>query len=180
MSERFSIAGTGHRPNVIFEKEKYPYAKEHQDILVKFAQQQILNLMKSANKTIAGIISGMATGWDQGIARAAINLGLPLLAAVPFEGMESKWPESGQKEYKDILSKAAKVHIVCEGGYEAKKFYLRDKYMVDNADIILALYNGAEKGGTAITVKYAEEVKKPITNCWNDWETHWNGNRSSV
>lgn len=180
MSTRFNIAGTGHRPPVLFEGQKFIYDRKHQEVLIKFAEIALKAVLKKHNKEKAGIISGMAQGWDNALAHAAINLNLPLLAAVPFEGMESKWPEESKEDFKYLLSKAAKVHIVCEGGYEPKKFYLRDKYMVDNADLVLACHNGSTEGGTAITVKYANEVQRPIENCWTQWEKYWNESLSSV
>ena len=38
------------------------------------------------------VISGMALGWDQAVARATADLGIPWVAAITFEGQESKWP----------------------------------------------------------------------------------------
>lgn len=37
--------------------------------------------------------------------------------------------------------------------------------MVDDADRILALWDGSS-GGTANCVGYANDIKKPITNLW--------------
>jgi hypothetical protein len=34
----------------------------------------------------------MARGWDLALAKAAVELGLPLFAAIPFVGQESRWP----------------------------------------------------------------------------------------
>ena len=38
---------------------------------------------------------------------------------------------------------------------------LRNKYMVDNSDLLLAVWNG-KKGGTANTVKYARKKEKEV------------------
>ncbi len=169
MSNKWNLAATGHRPPVFFEKEKYCYDPKHQKRLIEFAEIQIQETLKENDRTVAGIISGCAQGWDNAVAHAALNLKLPLLAAVPFEGMDAKWPEETKKDFKDILDRATKVVIVSEGGYENKKFFIRDKYMVDNCNLVLACHNGSTEGGTAITVKYANEVKKPIRNCWERW-----------
>ncbi len=48
------------------------------------------------------VISGMALGFDQAIAEAAYQLKIPYVAAVPFVGQESVWPEEAQIKYKYI------------------------------------------------------------------------------
>ena len=35
--------------------------------------------------------------------------------------------------------------------------------MVDNSDVLIAIYNGEPKGGTAYTVNYAQKQGKEIT-----------------
>jgi uncharacterized phage-like protein YoqJ len=53
------------------------------------------------------IISGMALGTDQWAACAAIELGIPFIAAVPFDGQDSKWPNESRKKFKFLLDSAA-------------------------------------------------------------------------
>jgi uncharacterized phage-like protein YoqJ len=38
----------------------------------------------------------------------------------------------------------------------------RNRYMVDHAAYLLAVYDGGNKGGTAYTVRYAREKKREI------------------
>ena len=38
----------------------------------------------------------------------------------------------------------------------------RNRYLVDHADYLIAVYDGGGKGGTAYTVRYAREKKKEI------------------
>lgn len=108
------------------------------------------------------IISGMALGVDQWAANIALKLGIPFIAAVPFLGQEGKWPDSSKKIYKMLLDKAAEIVIVSEGGYAAGKLQARNKWMVDHADIVIAVYNGDATGGTANCVKYAKEHDKEM------------------
>lgn len=62
------------------------------------------------------VICGMALGVDSWAANIAIKLDIPFIAAVPFEGHERKWPESSQKTFHKLLSKACEKVIVSEGG----------------------------------------------------------------
>jgi uncharacterized phage-like protein YoqJ len=80
-----------------------------------------------------------------------------LIAAVPFEGQEKKWPKSSQDLYNEILAYPKCVKkIVCEGGYEVWKMQKRNEWMVDNADYLVAVWDNSE-GGTANCVRYARK-----------------------
>jgi len=150
------IAGTGHRPNKL---GGYGY-----DIYEL--------LLKTASKAIDGfatkVISGMALGWDQALAEAAINLNIPFIAAVPFRGQEGKWPPPSKRKYQKLISKADEVVYVCDDGYAPHKMQERNKWMVDNCDSVLALWDGSA-GGTSNCIIYAKSVKKKIVNLWPYW-----------
>jgi uncharacterized phage-like protein YoqJ len=47
---------------------------------------------------------------------------------------------------------------------------IRNEWMVDNAHIVLALWDGSS-GGTGNCIKYAnrKSVNKPIINLWSSW-----------
>lgn len=110
-------------------------------------------------------ISGMALGWDTDFALACIELGIPFTAAVPFEGQEGKWPAQSQRVFHAVLSYAAKVVVVSPGGYSPRKMQIRNQWMVDNSDIVLALWDGSD-GGTANCVGYARAKEKRVHNVW--------------
>lgn len=115
------------------------------------------------------VITGMAIGWDMALALACGELNIPFVAAVPFKGQEARWPEKTVDLYNRLLGKASEVVYVCEPGYEAWKMQERNEYMVDRADLILALWNGSS-GGTANCIQYAQKVHKPVLNVWRSWE----------
>ena len=103
----------------------------------------------------------MALGIDQWAANIAIKLNIPFIAAIPFVGQESKWPPSSQKIFSSLLKKASKQIIVSEGGYASDKMQIRNQWMVDNCDLLIAVWDGTQ-GGTGNCVKYAEAVNKKI------------------
>lgn len=151
------IAGTGHRPSSIggFNDET-----TFKLLIVAF---KALKVIKPEL-----VITGMALGWDQALAKAAIGLKINFLAAIPFEGQEAVWPESSKIEYKNLLSHAKDVKVVCDKGYAPWKMQARNAWMVDNSDYLLALWNGSE-GGTGNCVKYAISKDRLIINVWNDF-----------
>lgn len=152
---RLIIAGTGHRPNKLGG-----YGQEVFDKLVGVAEAYL------KENPCTGVISGMALGWDMALAQAAINTSTPFAAAVPFIGQETKWPSASQEQYKRIISEAKKVIYTSEPGYSPYKMQVRNVWMVDRCDVLLAMWDGSD-GGTGNCVKYANSVGKQITNLYN-------------
>lgn len=152
------VAGTGHRPDKLGG-----YTREAKDKLIKLAQ----DYLKEAKPD--KVISGMALGWDNALGWAAVRLGIPLIAAVPFKGQERMWPQESKDNFEALLYCAEEVVYVSEGGYAPWKMQVRNKWMVDNCDVVLAIWNGTD-GGTANCVKYAESVGKPIVNLWEAFD----------
>lgn len=153
------IAATGHRP-----KRLGGHGPGVQNCLVRLARGYL-----QASADVRAVISGMALGWDTAWALAALDLGLPLIAAVPFDGQPNRWPESSQHLHADILARASQVVVVAPGPYAAWKFERRNEWMVDRADRIAALWSGAS-GGTARCVAYAQRLGKPVDNLWTRWQ----------
>ena len=157
---------TGHRLNKL-APANVCYSDEVLKDLIRLALKKLRELEPCQ------VITRMALGWDCAIAIAALYLEIPIVAAVPFEGQESQWPEQSQVRYQKILRKIERnrgeINIVSKGAYSAKKMLIRDEYIVDCSDIILALWDGGQSGGTAHTVRYAQKKRRTIINTWADW-----------
>jgi uncharacterized phage-like protein YoqJ len=151
-SDKRTVAFTGHRPNRL-GGYRIPNATW------TAVTREIRRALEDVNPTEA--ISGMALGVDQWAAQICIDMNIPFIAAVPFEGQESVWPEESKKTYKNLLDKAQRIVVVCEGKYAAWKMQKRNEWMVDNSDVLIAVWDG-ESGGTANCVAYAESVGKKI------------------
>lgn len=151
-------AVTGHRPVKLGG-----YAPEAQDILYRFAVRVLSEYDPDE------VISGMALGWDTAIARAAIYLAVPLVAAVPFVGQEEAWPAASQRTYNELLSRAEHVEVITSGGYSPQAMQLRNEWMVDHCDILLALWDGSA-GGTGNCVRYANRFARvECIDLWARW-----------
>lgn len=158
------LAGTGHRPNKLNNEYdlKGPLTKA-----IAFEVYRIFDELRPTQ-----IISGMALGFDMILAICAIRKNIPFIAAIPFAGQELKWPHSSQVLYRTILeSSLCSPIIVCEGEYAPWKMHRRDEWMVDNADKVLACWDGT-KGGTGYTVEYATKINKPLIRI-NPKELKW-------
>lgn len=151
------LAATGHRPDKLGG-----YSIEVQAGLGMLAFKHIAELEPEE------IISGMALGWDMAVAEAALISDVPLICAVPFESQDWVWPKESQMMYRAILARAKQVEIISDGGYAPWKMSLRNKWMVNRADHMLAMWNGSS-GGTANCIRDANKRQLPITNVWDEW-----------
>lgn len=152
------LSATGHRPTKLGG-----HAPEVSNKLTRFAVQQLS--IRRPNR----MITGMALGWDQAVARACLELDIPFVAAVPFDGQHARWPHWAQRIYNELLSRAERVHYVSLGGYAAWKMHARNEWMVDQADSMFALWDGTPDGGTANCIAYARLKERPILNLWDEW-----------
>lgn len=180
--EIMTLMVTGHRQIVPLNHVGSPYpdrnpvVRTHQD----YVTQAMLNLVRAhalngseLGKNTTNYISGMAIGADQLFAAAVvalqdeflaggINHTVNLIAAVPFEGQESKWPKRSQEIYHVLLARAAHVEYVCPPGYAAWKMQWRNEWMVNNSNIVLAVWDGKQSGGTYNCITYARQCGKSL------------------
>jgi uncharacterized phage-like protein YoqJ len=154
------LCGTGHRPNKLGG-----YGSDVVDRLLILIEESLNRIKPDI------VISGMAIGFDIALAQSSINLGISLVAAIPFVGQEKIWPVESQLLYQYLISQAHKVHVVCSGDYDPSKMKIRNKWMVDHSDEVLALYDGQSFGGTKHCLDYAIKKNKKIHNLWEDWLT---------
>lgn len=144
---------TGHRPEKLTASEW-----EIKRALEKEIRQAIADDM-----TV--FISGMARGVDIWAAEIVLELrkaGMPLrlICASPYEGFEKSWSVEWQQRYNTILAEADLVRFICKG-YSRVCFQIRNEWMVDHSNRVIAVFNG-EKGGTKNTIDYA---KKESVDC---------------
>lgn len=154
------ICGTGHRPNKLGG-----YGE--------IAARKSLDLARNylAENKPDTVISGMALGWDQALALAAFKEGIEVWAYIPFKGQESIWPATAKTLYAYILARCSFVRYISEPGFAAWKMQARNGAMVDDADLVLALWNGSS-GGTKNCIDYALSKGKPVVNLWPQYETY--------
>lgn len=144
-----TIAVTGHRPH------KLGNDYELESPLLSTIGKMIKGIIMINNGTT--LISGMALGIDTLFAEIAIDLDLPLIAAIPFKGQELHWPPHSQERYHRILNypKCTKK-IVSAGGYAGYKMNVRNMWMVNQlgTGLLIAVWDGSA-GGTRNCVAYA-------------------------
>lgn len=157
------VAGTGHRPDKL-----NGYGISQRQLIKRIAGEYL------ALSGASHVISGMALGWDQALAFAALELSLPVIAAVPFKGQEKRWPAPAQSDYRKLLERCERVEILCGPNVPVTRAMdIRNEWMVDACDEIAALWNGGKEGGTWNCLKYNMLTKRrPVQNMWRDYENY--------
>ncbi len=153
----FAVAGSGHRPDKL---GGYGNLAEH-------ARLEHVGACFLAALRPDVAISGMAQGWDTIFARAALRVGIPLIAHVVCGRhlQPSRWPEVARLEYHRILSLAFRVDTISPGPWRNAALQERNESMVDAAYLVVANWDGSA-GGTANCLRYAKRRGVPVVNLW--------------
>lgn len=153
------VAGTGHRPARLLG-----YSPEGTAALDRFARAWLAALAPRM------VLSGFALGWDLSLAEAADFAGIPFTAVLPFDGQEERWPEASRRRYRDLLDRASDVVVVDKGGFSVRAMHARNRRLVDECELLLALFDGRPRGGTHHCLEYATAVDRPTVNLWHSFE----------
>ena len=156
-----ACAFTGHRP------QKLPWRTDEADpgcvALKEVLAAQIVKLIEDG---YTEFLSGMAPGVDMWAAQIILDLrekhpGLKLHCILPCAAQSAKWTAALQMQYRAILEQADSIIFVNRA--DRKNCMLeRDCFLVSYASVVLAVYNGEKRGGTAATVRYARNLGREL------------------
>ena len=154
-------AFTGHRPN------KLPWRYDETDsrcvALKAVLAEQITALAETG---FTQFLSGMAEATDTWSALTVLSLReknptIKLHCILPCTAQAEKWSVPSQELYRSILEQADSVVYVSRDCH--KNCMLdRNRFLVEHASILLAVYNGVRRSGTGATVNYARKMGREI------------------
>ncbi len=127
------IAFTGHR------LDKLPYKNESDPNCATLKRKLFCEAQKHLLPDQTIYLSGMANGVDLWAANKALR-----------------------DRYRDILGEADKVILISEE-YTLACMHVRNRRLVDEADHLIAVYDGKQQGGTRETIVYARRKGLDIT-----------------
>ena len=173
-----TIAFTGRRPKYLGGYDARKYANFYTEFM------PWLEWFYSQGYT--RFISGGAQGFDM-LAFGCVNqlrqkhfeIGdaqVENIVYIPFEGQSNKWAENGifsKADYNQMLALATDTKLVCDvsnpqGNFAIRCLMVRNHAMIDDADLVVALYEGrgdswvSAKGGTPEAIRYAKKQGKPV------------------
>jgi hypothetical protein len=149
-SQTTKIAITGHRD---LRPEDLPKIE-------KKVREKLTLLIHGKKASQFKLLSGMAEGADRLVATIATELGIGVETVLAYAEEKVEIPNTFKIDSFTILNDERKPENT-EGGYEKL-----GKYLVDNSDYLIALWDGVfngKKGGTSEVVRMAMESTRPIT-----------------
>ena len=107
----------------------------------------------------------MALGTDMYAAEIVLGLkaaypDITLTCALPCESQAEKWSEPLRDRYYAVLSKCDR-EVLLQTRYTPDCMEKRNRYMVDHADLLIAVWDG-RPSGTGKTVRYAQQQGKSV------------------
>ncbi len=145
---------TGHRP------DKLPWGTDESDPRCVALKRRLEGELEKAYQAgYRHFMCGMARGADFYFAQAVLELrdrrpGVTLEGVRPCESQADGWAEADRCRYQEILDRCDYETLV-QYRYDRGCMARRNRYMVDHAARIIAVYNGVPRGGTAQTLLYA-------------------------
>jgi len=154
----YTVAVTGHRPGKLWG---YNLADKRYQAMKNLFKEELVK------RSTTDAYSGMALGVDTVFALSVLELKdqgykIKLHCAIPCQNHSCKWVLESQEQYNAILSRADEVVVVTDRPYAPYLMQIRNQYMVDRADEVLAVWDGTS-GGTANCVRYAQRIERPVT-----------------
>ena len=147
---------TGYRP------QKCPWGFNEKDkrfLRVKEKTKQ--EIEKAISNGYDTFLCGMAIGFDMMCAEMVLELKnkypyIRLIGALPCKNQDCKWPIKQQERYRNLLKQLDAIRCVNDEYTGPECMLERNRYMINNSSIIIALFNGLP-GGTKSTIEYAKQ-----------------------
>lgn len=160
-----TCAITGHRPS----RFKFKHHEDAADCqrLKDCLREQFVLLYRQGVRTFW---VGGAEGVDLWSGEILLQLratpeyhDIELHIALPGPGHNSRWDERSQQRMAALIQHATET-VTVGTALTAGDYRKRNQYMVDRADILLAVYDNDRsiRSGTGMTVNYARKKKLPI------------------
>ena len=149
-------AFTGHRP------ERLPWGLNEDDMRCAALKTLLRRTVQEVyDRGFHSFLCGMARGCDQYFAEAVLACRAAgtapeaaLTAMVPCPSQKDGWTADEQARYDALLTACSAVEVL-EPVYTPGCMLRRNRYLVDRASLLLAVYDGIPKGGTMSTLAYA-------------------------
>lgn len=148
-----SCCFSGYRP------EKLPWGSDEGDPRCSELKERIFDSAKRIHLTgIRHFICGMARGSDTFFCEAVLALreeypAITIEAAIPCVEQPAGWRADDRARYFRLVGQCDHVTYVSRD-YSRSCMHRRNRYMVDSASVLLAVFDG-KRGGTNHTFNYA-------------------------
>ncbi|NFI09711.1 DUF1273 domain-containing protein [Clostridium botulinum] len=167
------VCFTAHRPHLLYG---YELSNKKYQLLAKKIREICIMLIE--RYSVDTFITGGALGGDTVAFFVVENLKIRYpciknILAIPFKNQPNKWNDIDRERYRRMLNLADelvyvdaldryKISKIEKDTYNIRKLQVRNRYMVDCSNYVIAIYNGNCKGGTYNCIQYAKKQNKTI------------------
>ncbi len=152
---------TGHRPS------KFSFGYNENDSVCEKLKFNIRKAVESL--IIKGYInfqSGLAQGVDTYCAEIVLDMKaeyphIKLVGAIPCYEQDALWSAQAKERYNKLKCACDITHYLTKSTYTKGCMQIRNRFLVESAGILLAVYDGSP-GGTRNTVDYAMKLNKKL------------------
>lgn len=142
---------TGHREIPEDQTEKVKAALERE-------------IKKAAADGYTGFMTGFEEGVDRFFAEKVAEIqksrpGMELIAVLPYPQMTEEL--KAEAYTKELLASCTEIKIM-DGKNRQEGYSLRRRFMVEQADCVIAVYDGREAGGTVKMIRLAHQQRKEL------------------
>lgn len=119
-----------------------------------------LEIEKAIRSGYRTFLCGMAIGFDMICAETVLELkerypDIELIGAIPCKTQDIKWLPRDRARYENLVNRLDGIRCIHDE-YTPDCMLERNRYMVDNSSLMMALFNGLP-GGTKSTIVYARQ-----------------------
>lgn len=156
MEAKHTVCFTGHR------SQKLPWRFNEDDERCKAMKVTLRSeIEKVIQRGYRTFLCGMALGFDMICAETVLDFkkqygDIKIIGALPCKTQDIKWQDKDRKRYRDLLSRLDDVRCIYDEYVGAECMFERNRYMVNNSSLMIALFNGLP-GGTKSTIDYAKK-----------------------
>lgn len=164
-----AVSFTGHRPQGL-----QMLSMQARRQLRPLLRRELLDAVQKGCKTC---YSGMAMGIDLIAAEEVLRLReqgirLRLIAVLPFGTQAASYPPDWRERYRVALEQADEV-VTLSTHYYHGCYKVRNQFLVEHCDRLIAVHNGNTKSGTAQTMRMAQEALKELHVYYPDENGNW-------
>lgn len=160
MDRERTCSFTGHRP------EKLPWRENEGDPRCLALKARLAEAVEQAyEQGVRHFLCGMARGADFYFCEAVLALrqrhgSVTLEAVIPCEEQAARWGERDRERYFALVARCDRETVI-QRHYDRGCMLRRNRYLVDHAEMLIAVYDGM-LGGTMYTIAYAMKQGREI------------------
>lgn len=151
-----TVCFTGHR------SQKLPWRFDERNERCKAMKETLrMEIEDSIRRGYNTFLCGMALGFDMICAETVIDLkkkydNIKIIGVLPCKMQDIKWQLKDRIRYRCLLKKLDGTRCIYDDYIGAECMLERNRYMVNNSSLMIALFNGLP-GGTKSTIDYARK-----------------------